>query len=68
MFKMPMDPASLKALHDESVELIRHARRLRQEISELCEASKLLRSESMQLQEDVRILHKSSFATLANWE
>ena len=66
MFKIPGETDSLMLLHEQSVELILHARRLRQEFSELRETSELLRIESMQLREDVRILRKSPFVTLAN--
>jgi predicted nuclease with TOPRIM domain len=60
MFKRPLNAASLDALHEQSVELIMHARRLQQEFSELREASKQLRTESMQLREDVRLIRRSS--------
>lgn len=61
MFKLPGEPTSLAALREQSVALNLHARRLRQEFTELREASKVLRIESMQLQEDVRIIRKSTF-------
>ena len=60
MFKLPGEPTSLAALREQSVALNLHARRLRQEFTELREASKVLRIESMQLQEDVRIIKKST--------
>jgi hypothetical protein len=44
--------ASIASLHEQSLELISHARRLRQEFAELSETSKLLRLESMQLRDD----------------
>jgi len=59
MFKLPGNPTSLAALHEQSVALNLHARRLRQEFTELSEASKVLRIESRQLQEDVRIIRRS---------
>lgn len=62
MFKLPGELTSLAALREQSVALNLHARRLRQEFSELREASKVLRIESMQLQEDIRIIRKSTFA------
>ena len=61
MFKLLGEPTSLAALREQSVALNLHARRLRQEFTELREASKVLRIESMQLQEDVRILRRSNF-------
>jgi len=61
MFKKPGEFTSLPSLHEQSVKLILHARRLQQEFSELREASKLLRLESMRLREDNRILRKNSF-------
>ena len=66
MFKITWDSASLDSLHEQSIELILHARRLQQEFTELREASRLLRSESMQLREDVRVLRRSTFVTFAN--
>jgi hypothetical protein len=68
MFKVPSEPTSLAALREQSVALNLHARRLRQEFTELCEASKVLRIESMQLQEDVRVIRKSIFAAFAEVE
>ncbi len=64
MAKSPRELASLSALHEQSVELILHARRLQHEFIELREASKLLRLESMQLREDVRTLRRSNIDTL----
>ena len=60
MFKLSGEPTSLAALREQSIALNLHARRLRQEFTELREASKVLRIESMQLQEDVRIIRKST--------
>ena len=65
MFKLPGESTSLAALREQSVALNLHARRLRQEFTELCEASKVLRIESMQLQEDVRIIRRSIFFQFA---
>ena len=65
MFKLQGEPTSLAALREQSVALNLHARRLRQEFTELQEASKVLRIESMQLQEDVRVIRKSIFAAFA---
>ena len=65
MFKIPSEIASLASLHEQSVELILHARRLQQEFNELREASKLLRLESIQLRDDVRIIRKNSVAVFA---
>jgi len=65
MFRVPSEPTSLAALREQSVALNLHARRLRQEFTELREASKVLRIESMQLQEDVRVIRKSIFAAFA---
>ena len=62
MFEIPGESASLDSLHEQSVELILHARRLRKEFSELREASLLLRIESMQLREDVRLLRRGTTA------
>jgi len=67
MFKIPGDSASVDFLHEQSIELILHARRLRKEFTELREASLLLRIESMQLREDVRLLRKgTAIASFAN--
>ena len=54
----PWDTGSVDPLHEQSVELIMHARRLQQEFVELREASKLLRKESLQLKEDCRLLRR----------
>ena len=62
MSKRQGEAASLASLHEQSLDLILHARRLQQEFTELREMSKLLRLESMQLREDVRLIRKSSFA------
>jgi hypothetical protein len=59
--KAPRELASLSALHEQSVELILHARRLQQEFTELRETSKLLRLESMQLREEIRSLRLNRF-------
>ncbi len=61
MTKDRRELASLSALHEQSVELILHARRLQQEFTELREASKLLRLESMQLRDEGRILRRNDF-------
>ena len=66
MFKIPRESASLAVLHEQSVDLILHARRLQQEFTELREASKLLRLESMQLRDDVKLVRKSSLAQFTN--
>lgn len=66
MLKLPRDLTSLTSLHEQSVELTLHSRRLQQEFKELREASKLLRMESMQLREEVRTIRKSSFAVFAD--
>ena len=63
MFKIPGDSTSLDSLHEQSIELILHARRLRKEFTELREASMLVRIESMQLREDVRMLRKFSLVS-----
>jgi hypothetical protein len=47
---------ALDNLHEQSAELILHARRLQQEFVELREVSRLLRKESLQLREDCRVL------------
>ena len=60
MIKISGESASITALREQSDALNLHARRLRQEFTELCEASKVLRIESMQLQEDVRIIRRST--------
>jgi hypothetical protein len=65
MFKVPGEPTSLADLREQSVALSLHARRLRQEFTELREASKVLRIDSIQLQEDVRIIRKSAFVQFA---
>ena len=65
MLKLPGEPTSLAALREQSVALNLHARRLRQEFTELSEASKVLRIESMQLQEDARIIRRSTLAWFA---
>ena len=65
MFKIPGESTSLAALREQSVALNLHARRLRQEFTELREASKVLRIESLQLQEDVRIIRKNTFSWFA---
>lgn len=54
------DSDSLDILHEQSVELILHAHRLRQEFTQLREASKQLRSESIQLRDDCRTLRNLS--------
>lgn len=54
----PGDTGSVDTLHEQSVELIMHARRVQQEFVELREASKLLRKESLQLREDCRALRR----------
>lgn len=64
MFKLPGELTSLAALREQSVALNLHARRLRQEFTELREASKA-RIESLQWQEDLRIIRKSTFAQFA---
>lgn len=56
MANVPGDTGSLDTLHEQSAELIMHARRLQQEFAELRETSKLLRKESLQLREDCRLL------------
>jgi hypothetical protein len=56
MENAPRDVGSLDALHEQSVELVRHARRLQQEFQELRETSQLLRKKSLQLREDCRVL------------
>ena len=67
MFKIQGEGAPLDLLHEQSIELILHARRLRKEFTELREASLLLRIESMQLREDVRLLRKgTAIAAFAN--
>jgi hypothetical protein len=66
MFKITRDSASLDFLHEQSIELILHARRLRKEFTELREASLLLRIESMQLRDDGRLLRKCTVASFAN--
>lgn len=66
MLKLPTDVSSLASLHDQSAELILHARRLQAEFKDLREASKLLRLESMRLRDDVRVIRKSSFVEFAN--
>jgi hypothetical protein len=53
------DASPLDALHEQSVEVIMHARRLQQEFVQLRETSKLLRKESLQLREDCRLLRGS---------
>jgi hypothetical protein len=53
---VPRDVGSLDALHEQSVELVRHARRLQQEFQELRETSQVLRKKSLQLREDCRVL------------
>jgi len=63
MFKIPGDSTSLDSLHEQSIELILHARRLRKEFTELRETSMLLRIESMQLREEVRMLRKVSLVS-----
>jgi predicted nuclease with TOPRIM domain len=68
MAKLPAEVASLTALHEQSVELILHARRLQQEFTQLREALQLLRKESMQLREDVRLLRRHHAFTLPNLE
>lgn len=68
MTKVAAELTSLNTLHEQSVELISHARRLQQEFTQLREASKLLRIESMQLREDVRLLRRSNIETLPNLE
>jgi len=59
MVQPPIDISLLTSLHQQSVELISHTRRLQEEFNELREASKLLRLESMRLRDDVRVLRKS---------
>lgn len=56
MANVPGDASTVDALHEQSTELIMHARRLQQEFVELRETSKLLRKESLQLREDCRLL------------
>lgn len=56
MTNMQREADSLDDLHEQSVELILHAHRLRQEFTQLREASRLLRSESIQLRDDCRTL------------
>ena len=56
MENVPADASSLDALHEQSIELSRYARRLQQEFVELRETSEVLRKESLQLREDCRTL------------
>jgi hypothetical protein len=60
MFKVSGEPTTLAALREQSVALSLHARRLRQEFTELLAAAKVLRIESLQLQEDVRMIKRSA--------
>lgn len=60
--------ATLADLHEQSIELISHARRLQKEFTQLQEASKVLRLESMQLRDDVRLLRRNYIDTLPNLE
>ena len=57
---VPGDASPHVALHEQSVELIMHSRRLQQEFMQLREASKLLRKESLQLREDCSYLEVTS--------
>ena len=68
MTKAPGELLSLTALHEQSVELIGHARRLQQEFTQLREASKVLRLESMQLREEVRLLRRNNIEILGQDE
>lgn len=64
MTNVHRDDDSLDALHEQSVELILHAHRLRQEFTQLREASKALRGDSIQLRDDCRTLrHLASLLT-----
>jgi hypothetical protein len=68
MVKVPGELAALIALHEQSVELILHARRLQNEFTQLRETSQVLRLESMQLREEVRLLRRIRIDTLPNLE
>lgn len=58
MLRAPGELTSLTELHEQSVELISHARRLQQEFTQLRESSRLLRLESLQLREEVQRLRR----------
>ena len=59
MANVPGDASTLQALHEQSIELNLHARKLQQESIRLCETSKQLRMESLQLREDCSLLRNS---------
>lgn len=58
MLRAPGELTSLTELHEQSVELILHARRLQHEFTQLRESSRLLRLESLQLREEVQRLRR----------